>query len=146
MAIIKFTEADKLSTIVVPTDWYKVEVTEIDGPKKSGSDKSYHFWTTFQVIEGPFTGKEFRISFNTGTKNASVLGSAQFFPHAAMMSLYAAVHKTTLDEVPAEVDTDKILRKPLDLKVEKGIHDGIPMNTVGLWLPEGTGKNPTVPF
>lgn len=146
MAVINFTEADRLSSTIVPTDWYRAEVTEIEGPKKSSSDKSFHFFTKFGFVGEKFTGKELSLSFNTGTRSPSVLGTMQFFPTAWMMKLYAAIYDVPLESVPAQIDTELLLRKPFDLKVEKGIHEGIPMNTVLDFLPAGKGMDQKAPF
>lgn len=145
MAIIRFTDADRMASIVVPTEWYRAEVTEIDGPKESQSKSSFNFFTKFQIIDGPYAGKELGVVFNTKTKSPSVLGSQQFLPSAWMLPLAAAVNNVSREEVK-EIDTEKILRKPFDLKVEKGIIEGVPMNTILAFLPDGAGKNEAPTF
>jgi hypothetical protein len=146
MAILKFNESDRLSSIVVPTDWYKLELVEIDGPKQSSSQKSYNFFIKIQITTGQFAGKEFTIVFNTATKSESVLGTQQFFPTAAFLKLGAAITNVPLDQISLDLDTDSLLRKPFDGKVEKGIHEGVPMNTIIQFLPAGTGADVKSPF
>ena len=146
MALLKFTESDRLASIVIPTEWYHLEVTEIDGPKESTSKKSFNFFFKVQVSDGPYAGKELSICFNTGTKSPSVLGTQQFFPTAWMLQLAAAIQNKKLDEVSLEMDTEELIRKPFDGKIEKGIHEGVPMNTLLTFLPAGTGKDATAPF
>ena len=146
MAILKFNEADRLSSIVVPTEWYKLEVTEIEGPKQSSSQKSFNFFVKIQITTGPYNGKEFTIVFNTATKSESVLGTQQFFPTAAFLKLAAAINNVSLDQITLDLDTDSLLRKPFYGKVEKGIHEGVPMNTIIQFLPAGTGVDAKSPF
>lgn len=146
MAVIRFTDADKLASVLVPTEWYKTEITEIDGPKKSSSEKSFNFFTKIQIIEGPYTGKELTIVFNTGTKSPSVLGTAQFMPHSYFIPVAAAILNVSREQVPQELDLETIVRKPFDCKIEKGIHEGVPMNTILTFLPAGMGKDQAVPF
>lgn len=146
MAVLKFSEADRLSSIVVPTDWYTAVITEIDGPKKSSSEKSFNFFTKFNLTT-KFPGKELQIVFNTGTKSPSILGSAQFMPTAFFMQLYAAAHNVSMAEVPAEFDPQETLvGKPFDIKVEKGLHDGVPLNSILAFLPAGKGADQQSPF
>lgn len=146
MAILKFNEADRLASVVVPTEWYKLEVVEIDGPKQSTSQKSFNFFVKIQVTAGPYIGKEITVIFNTATKSESVLGTSQFFPTSSFLKLGAAIKNLPLDQISLEMDTDELLRKPFDGKIEKGIHEGVPMNTIIQFLPAGQGQDVKAPF
>jgi len=146
MPIIALTNADRMASLVIPTAWYKAEIVEIDGPKVSSSEKSFNFFIKIQITDGEFTSKELSIVFNTKTKSPSVLGTQQFFPTAWFFPLAAAIQNIPTDQVNNNLDTDTLIRKPFDIKVEKGIHEGIPMNTILTFLPAGQGKDQTVPF
>lgn len=140
MAILNFTQADRLASTILPTEYYTAEITEIDGPKKSSSEKSFSFYTTFLIIEGPYAGKELKVAFNTGNKSSSMLNGMQYTPTSHMLGLIAAIENVGLDAVKLEGnDTDALLRRPLDIKVEKGIYDGTPGNMILAFLPKGAG-------
>ena len=140
MAILKFTDKDKLASKTMPDGWYSFEVVSIDGPKKSSSGKSFNFPSKFRVIDDPdFADKELELFFNTGTKNASVMGTLQILPHNQIIHLAAATASVTIDEVPDDVDTDSLKGLKFDGYVTKTISDGAVFNTVTNFLPYGTG-------
>jgi hypothetical protein len=146
MPIINFTAADKLASTVIESNWYTAEITNIDGPKPSTSGKSVHFYTDFTLVDGPFATKKLLIVFNTETSSPSVLGSRQYWPHKGMIDAYAAAYAIPVAQVPDALDTDQLLHKPLDIRVDKTIVDGIPMNIIVGFLPAGKGQAQKAPF
>lgn len=147
MAIINFNEADRLSSLVVPTAWYTLEITEIDGPKASKTEKSFSYYVKMQVVKGDYEGKEFSVAFNTKTNSVSLLGTMQYFPLSWLQfQVNAAIQKVSMADISLKLDTDELLRKPFDCKIEKTISEGVPVNALLQFLPEGTGKDATVPF
>jgi len=142
VAVIKFSDADKLASILIPTGWYSLEITEIDGPKKSTSGKSTNIFVKFQATDGDFRGKEFQIAFSTGSSAPSVLGNSQWFPMSFLIPLAAAIKNVGREEV-GDFDTEdpQLLRHPFDAKIEKGIYDGVALNTILSFLPLGTGAD-----
>ena len=139
MAILHFTDSDKLKSKVIEADYYPMRVKGIES-KPSSSKKSINHFVTFEINDGLFNGKEFTVAFNTETSRASVLGGMQFVPVTTFMELAAATMGISIDAVPADVDTDHLVGGTFDGKVEKGIFDGIVMNTVMTYLPLGQGK------
>ena len=51
MAVLHFTDSDKLASSIMPDKWYGFEVVEIGEPKKSDSGKSMNMWSKFRVID-----------------------------------------------------------------------------------------------
>lgn len=150
MPIIRFTEADRLSSTLVPTGWYTATITEIDGPKASKSEKSVNFFTKFQLTANgsskSYAGKELQIVFNTKSSAPSLLGTQQYMPHSHYFAVASAIFNKSREELPLDLDTDTLVGKPLDIKIEKGIHEGVPMNWILAFVPAGTGKDASVPF
>jgi len=73
-------------------------------------------------------------------KNPSVMGSLYLMPHFYLLHVAAATADCELADVPEDLDTDSLKGLKLDLKIEKIISDGIPMNTISAFLPYGAGK------
>lgn len=147
MPLLDFTEGDRLSSLIVPTAWYTLELTEIDGPKAAKSQNSMNIFLKAQVVKGQYQGKVFDILVNNAFKNMTILGSQQFFPFAWLnFDLAAAINKIAKDAVPLRLDTDTLLRKPFDAKIEKAIYEGVPTNTFLMVLPEGKGVDEKAPF
>lgn len=146
MAIINFSKGDKLKSLLAESGWYPLEISEVTGPVASSSGKSVSFFVDFKVTDGDLQDKEFKIAYNTGTKNFSVLGGQQFQPHTDLIALAAAALNCDRAAVPDTFDTDSLKGKKVDGKVEKGIHDGVPGNTIIGFLPAGQGQNQKAPF
>lgn len=141
MAILKFSEKDKLASKIMPADYYSFEVVEIGEPKKSGSGKSFNFMSKFLVIEDEhYAGKELEIAFNTNMKSPSVMGTMYLMPHTYLIHLAAATAGIEIGEVPDDLDTDSLKGLKFDGKVEKIISDGVVMNTISGFFPFGAGK------
>jgi len=141
MAILKFSEKDKLASKVMPAGYFSAEVVVIGEPKKSGSGKSMNMISKFRIIEDEsFEGKELEVAFNTNMKNPSVMGSLYLMPHTYLLHVAAATADCAVEEVPDDLDTDSLKGLKLDIKVEKVISDGIVMNTISGFLPYGKGK------
>ena len=141
MAILKFTEKDKMASKVMSAGYYSAEVVEIGEPKKSSTLKSFNMLSKFRIIEDEhYEGKELEVSFNTNMKNPSTMGSLYLMPHFYLLHVAAATADCELADVPEDIDTDSLKGLKLDLKIEKVISDGIPMNTISAFLPYGAGK------
>ncbi len=143
MAVIQFTEADKLAGKVMEKGGGTVIITEIE-QKASTSQKSVNFWATFKLINGPFMNKELNCCFNTETNNASLLGTMKFFPHTYLMKIKAAIDKVKFEDAPLQLDTDELLNKPLDITWDVNTVEGDLINSITAFLPAGTaiGKLP----
>ncbi len=141
MAILKFNQADKMKSMVMPAGWQSFEVIEIGEPKKSSTGKSFNLFSDFRVIDDEkFAGKELSIAFNTNMDNAGTMGTMYLMPHFMLMHLAAATADIELEEVPEELDTASLKGLKFDGKVEKIIADGVVMNTISQFLPYGKGK------
>lgn len=140
MAVIQFTEADKLAGRLMDKGPATVQVTEIDGPRPSTSQKSVNFFTTLQVTKGPFMSKEFTICVNSETKDPSLLGTMQFFPMVTFAKMVAAIRNVKFDDLAVgSLDTDEVLNKPFDVIIGQEIVGGNMINTVGnSYYPAGT--------
>ncbi len=147
MPILKFTPADLLASEVIESAYYTAEVSSIEGPKASGSGKSINFFVDFSIVEGRYAGKTLRVAFSTGSTNPSLLGVMQWFPYTHFPTLYAAAMAIKdRAKIPLEFDSEEMLHKRLDIRVEKTIADGIPINTIVGFLPAEAGKAQGVPF
>ena len=141
MAILKFTQADKLASAIMPAGYYSFEVAEIGEPVASGSKKSMNLHSKFHVIDDEkFTGKELKITFNTGMDRPSVLGTMCLMPHTWIQQLAAATADIDILEVPDDLDTASLQGLKFDGRVEKVIVDGVVLNTISGFLPYGVGR------
>lgn len=140
--IIKITEADRLKSKTAEAAWYKLRITECKG-QASKSGKGINFWTTFTIADAPYEGKEVAICFGTAVTSGSVLGSMQFKPYSEMIKLIEAVEGKEVDDT---YDTDNLLDKVVDGKLDVFIADGTPINVISTFLPEGKGVNQKSPF
>ena len=145
MAVIRFTDADKLAGKTMEKGGYPLIISEIEGPKASASQKSVSYFVTFRVAAGKFMGKELKTAFNSETRDRSVLGTMQWFPTRDFMLIAAAQQGKTLDEVDMELDTDALLNKPFDSIVDVATADGNLINVILSFLPAGKGTG-SVPF
>lgn len=142
MAIIKITEADRLKSKTADAAWYPLRITECK-MQGSKSGKSLNFWTTFTIASGPYSGKEIALSFNNQMEQGSVLGSMQFKPYSELIKLIEAAEGK---DAPDDYDTDDLVDKLVDGKVDVYIADGTPINIISTFLPEGKGMNQKAPF
>jgi hypothetical protein len=144
MPIIQFTAADALQTAMVDAGIYPMQITEIDGPKTSKSEKSINFFTTFRIVDGSFAGKEFTICFNSAVNQASVLGTMQFVPLSTFLQIEAAVKKQKIQVAARpDFDTDALLNQTIDVQVAVDTVDGKLVNTLVGFLPAGSPKGPS---
>lgn len=147
MPVIQFTEADKLAGKTLEKGVYVAEITEIDGPKASQSQKSINFFVKFRITKGPVTNKELMVAFGSGISNGSVLGGLQFLPHRDLLKVKAAIDDVKFDDINTNLDTDELLHKPLDIAVGIETSDGNLVNTITAFLPAGKGEAATsAPF
>lgn len=145
MPIINFTPADKLASKILEGGWYTAQLESIE-QKKSGSGKSVNFFNDIKIVEGPFTEKIIPYNMSTGSNASSVLGTMQWNPHSRYNDIAAAISNCSIDDVPLQLNTDTLLHKPFDIKVEKGIYEGVVMNTISGFLPAGKGAKQEAPF
>jgi hypothetical protein len=139
--IIHFSASDALQTTVVPADIYPSQITQIVGPTKSSSGKSTNMFVDIEIIDGKYKGKTRTIIFNSESNNVAMMGDAQFFPQAYMLSLDSAI---TGREVKAEdyaLDTDLLLHKPFDASWGVTTVDGHMVNTINSFHPRGYGAS-----
>lgn len=136
MPVIQFDDSDKLAGKVAEKGAYTMELTEIRA-EASKSAKSVNYWTTFRITKGPLLNKEFGCSFNTSTKNQSLLGTMQFFPAHDLMKVAAAIQNVKFDDVSLNIDTDTLLNKPLDVNVDIAIVEGAMVNILVSFAPTG---------
>ncbi len=147
MSILKFTAADKLASTVIESGWYTGCLHSIDGPKASASGKSVNFFNDVKITQGPFAEKIIPFNMTTGSDKSSVLGTMQWNPHTKYMDIWAAVYGKTMADVPESFDTEELLHKEMDFKVEKIIAEGFPMNVILGFLPKGKAAAAgSVPF
>ena len=147
MPILNFTPADKLASTVVESGWYTGVLDSIDGPKKSGSGKSVNFFNDIKITQGPFAEKIIPFNMTTGSDKTSILGTMQWNSHTRYMEIYCAQNSCSLADVPLNFDTDELLHKEMDFKVEKIIAEGVVMNVITGFLPAGKGAAQSeVPF
>lgn len=141
MPIIKFTASDMMQTKVIPAGIYPSEVTKINGPVKSGSGKSYHYYFDITITEGQYKGKTRTISFNSETKgNATQLGEMQYFPMPTMATdLDFAITGVDHGIKDYELNTDDLLNKPFDAAWGVNSVDGHLTNIIVGFHPKGYG-------
>lgn len=147
MAVIQFTQADKLAAKTAEKGIYPMIITEIDGPKPSASKKSVNFFVTFKITAGDLMNKEITVAFNTETSNTSILGTMQFTQSRDLMKVKAAIQGVSFDDVDLNLDTDELMNKPFDASVDIVNSGGALVNSIIAFFPIGTGaKAAAVPF
>lgn len=137
MAVIHFTPADALQTTVVPADVYPSEVTKIEGPKRSSSDKSNNYFVDIAVVEGKYKGKTRTVIFNSESNNISMLGDMQFFPEAYFLILDSAINGREVKPEDYAFDTESVLHKPFDASWGVATVDGHIVNVINSFHPRG---------
>lgn len=132
MAVIQFSEADKLAGRLMDKGPTTVQVTEIDGPRASQSQKSVNFFCILRVTVGKFMGKEFSLCINSETKEPSLLGTLMFYPQLTFAKILAAIRGIKYEDMPTgNIDTDEILNKPFDVIIGQETVGGNIINVVG---------------
>lgn len=139
MPVLSFTPADALQTVLVEPGTYTAEISLID-TKASKSAKSVNYFTDIQIVQdGKYKSKELRITLNTETTQASLLGTMQFFPDNTFLIIDAAIRNAKVEAVNKQLDTDDLLHKPFDVVIGVATVDGILINTINGFLPAGSG-------
>ena len=142
MPIIHFTPADALQTKVVQPAIYKCEVSDFQGPKKSSSGKSLHYFADIMITDGEWKGKTRTIVFNTETSSPSLLGEMQFYPVSYLLQLQAAVEgKDDVDAIEQDLDTDSLLHSPFDCAWGTATVEGRLINVINSFHPAGYGES-----
>ena len=126
MPIIKFTPADVLRGKTLEAGWYGSEITKIE-TSATTTDKgpSLNYIVTF-LIEGA-DGKEVDRYFNS-----KAIGM--------MCPLIAAATGKVIKPEEFAFDTDELLHKKVDTKLEVEMYQGRPSNKPTEWVPYGRGK------
>ena len=141
MAVIQFSAADAMATRTIPAGVYPSEVSSIEGPKKSSSQKSLNIFMDIQIMDGPYKGKTRTIVFNSEMSSPSLLGEMQMFPNSYMLLLLAAVEgKSDIEVKDVALDTHTLLHKPFDASWGNNTVDGRLINTVDAFHPAGYSK------
>ena len=137
MPIIRFTAGDALQTKVIEKGIYPSEVTEIKGPQKSASGKSYSFFVDITITDGPFKGKTRTIVFNSESNSPSLLGELQYYPQAYMLQLHSAITGRKIEAANFELDTDALLHGTFDAQWDQATNEGHLFNVVNNFYPSG---------
>lgn len=143
MAIIRFTEADKLAGKILEKGAYSAVISKINGPMASASKKSVTYETSFQLTKAPYAGKELDIFFNSETSANGMLGTRQYCPHSKLLNVKAAVQNVLFDQVNLDIDTDELINQPLDIIVDIVTSEGNLMNIITGFVPTGKGAAAT---
>lgn len=146
MAVIRFTESDKLAGKIIEKGYYPAVLTKLEGPQASASKKSINYFGTFRIIKGSFMNKEFDIAFSSGSNSSSILGTMQWTTHRDLMKVEAAALNVKYDDVPLDLDTDTIIDKPLTISVDTATSEGNLMNFITGWYPAGYDETTTAVF
>src|ERR1035437_8177142 len=117
MAIINFTPADAMQTIVVETDYYPTQIIKLEGPTKSSSGKSFNYFADFAITDGKYKGKERTIIFNTESNEA--------------------INNKKIEAVNFALDTDTLVMKPFDAQWVATISEGKAVNQIVSFHPTG---------
>lgn len=142
MPVIHFTPADALQTKVVEPKIYTCEITKFEGPKKSSSGKSYHYFVDIAIVEdGPYKGKTRTIVFNSETSSPSLLGEMQFYPNSYMLELDAAIQGKDVEAVDQDLDTDNLLHAPFDAGWGTATVEGRLINVINSFHHAGYGMS-----
>ena len=141
MAVIQFTAADALQTVVVKPGIYPSVVSKIEGPKASKSGKSNHYFVDFRITDGEYKGKEKTVSFNTETNSHSLLCDMPFFPISSMLQLDAAISGRDVMAEDYSLDTDNLLDKPFDCQWTAQTVEGSIVNDIVGFFKAGYGAS-----
>ena len=137
MAVINFTAADALQTVVVEVGVYPSQIVKIEGPKASSSGKSVNYFVDVAITDGKYKGKERTIVFNSESNNASLLGEMQFYPQAYFLQVDAAINNKKVEAKDYPLDTDTLVNAPFEAKWGVATVDGRLINTIDAFYPVG---------
>lgn len=138
MAVISFTESDKLAGKLVDKGGYTMMMTECEAkPSKKGT--SINYWATFKITKGDSLNKELKITFNSATESTSLLGAMNLMPSRELLKLSAAVNNVPFKDVDLNLDTDSLLNRNFDgiIGVVPNVESGELMNVISAFFPEG---------
>src|ERR1700733_12008437 len=124
MSIIRFTEADRLAGTTMEKGGYTFQITEIDGPRASQSQRSINYFVTIRCTEGKYINKELTLLFNTEMRERSLMGTQQFFPTRDFMLISAAQQSKKLDEISLDIDPEDLKNVSFDAMVDAVTADG----------------------
>jgi hypothetical protein len=126
MPIIRFTPADVLKAKTLEAGWYGSEIIKIDSASTTtdkGSSINYIFTFLIENSEG----KEIERYFNS-----KAVGM--------MCPLIAAATGKIVKPENFDFDTDELLHKKVDSKLDVEIYQGRPQNKINEWVAYGKGK------
>lgn len=128
MPVLKITKADIAKTKNLEPGWYGAKIIRVHPLKKSGDSLSINQAIDF-LIEGP-EGKEIPVTFNS-----KLWGK--------LAPLWKAALGVELDE--GEFDTDMLIGKTVDVKVQAREFNGNMLDNILMYLPYGKSKE-VAPF
>jgi len=128
MPILKITAADIQKTRNLEPGWYGAKICRVHPLKKSKEGDSINQQIDF-VIEGG-QGKEIPVTFNT--KLMGKIGD-----------LWVAALGKPLEE--GTFDTDELMGKPVDVKVQPVLYNGNMIDNIVMYMPYGKSKE-ALPF
>jgi hypothetical protein len=128
MPVLKITAADIAKTKNLEPGWYGASVCKVHPLKNSSGGDSINQQIDFLIDKAQ--GKEIPVTFNT-----KLLGK--------IAPLWEAALGKKLDE--GEFDTDMLLGKKVDVKVQPVLYNGNMIDNILMYLPYGKSKDAT-PF
>jgi hypothetical protein len=128
MPVLKITAADIAKTKNLEPGWYGASVCRVHPLKNSSGGDSINQQIDFLIEKA--NGKEIPVTFNT-----KLLGK--------IATLWEAALGTKLGE--GEFDTDHLLGKKVDVKVQPVLYNGNMIDNIIMYLPYGKSKDAT-PF
>ena len=137
MAIINFTPADAMQTIVVETDYYPTQIIKLEGPTKSSSGKSFNYFADFAITDGKYKGKERTIIFNTESNEPFNPGGMQMLPQSYLLQIDAAINNKKIEAVNFALELDTLVMKPFDAQWVATISEGNAVNQIVSFHPTG---------
>lgn len=128
MPVLKITKADIAKTKNLEPGWYSAKVCRVHALAKSSKGDSLNQQIDF-LIEGG-EGKEIPVTFNT-----KLMGKIGDLWKAALGK----------DLTEGEFDTDMLLGKNVDVKVQPVLYNGNMIDNILMYLPYGKSKE-ALPF
>jgi hypothetical protein len=114
MAVLSFTPADAMQTILVEAGTYPSIISKIEGPKAAKSGKSNNIIVTVQIADGKYKGKEKDIMLNSEFDTMQDMDNGmRFYPFNTILEIEAAVNNHKVEPVMKNIDTDELVNRPV---------------------------------
>lgn len=123
MPVLKITKADIEKTKNLEPGWYGAKICRVHTLAKSAKGDSLNQQIDFLIENG--SGKEISVTFNT-----KLLGK--------IAQLWEPAMGVPLDE--GDFDTDMLLGKKVDVKVQPVLYNGNNIDNIIMYLPYGKSK------